>query len=286
MDGSCFDINFNVYPYGSPTDKAPVGRGRVLRFAGFIVGAGIIGWGTEVFILPQLNTIAEYALLFASVVWIGAWVATSGPRIAFIGLQIVLSYSLVSLNRFTINTSLVPARDVVLGVVLGVVAMWLVFDHLWAQTSSASVRALLLGTLRSVANFKATSAEYSVEENQRWTAESSKINLNSTSCEISRTCTLSNPFLKAYESLVNRSIRMLLPELRAFLLVKTGLVQHRTLASEKLGEMLIHDVDESASNALHRLANAIEKESAEELSSWNSHIDKVREQVSIEGGNS
>jgi len=75
-----------------------------LRFAGFIVGAGVIGLGTEVFILPQLNTIAEYALLFASVVWIGSWVATSGPRIAFSGFQIVLAYSLVNLNRFTINT--------------------------------------------------------------------------------------------------------------------------------------------------------------------------------------
>jgi multidrug resistance protein MdtO len=103
------------------------GRQRLsLRFAGFIVGAGVFGWGAEVFILPQLDTIAGYALLFALVVWIGSWISTSGPRIAFIGLQIVLSYSLVNLNRFKINSSLVPARDAVLGVVLGVVAMWFV----------------------------------------------------------------------------------------------------------------------------------------------------------------
>jgi multidrug resistance protein MdtO len=269
------------------TARRLTGAGRQrqsLRFAGFIVGAGIIGWGTEVFILPQLNTIAEYVLLFASVVWIGAWVATSGPRIAFIGLQIVLSYSLVNLNRFTINTSLVPARDAVLGVVLGVVAMWLVFDHLWAQTSSASVRALLLGTLRSVVNFKAIPAESSLEVNQRLTAESSKINLN---FDKLRDLADLYPFesfpKKPHESLANRSTRTLLSELRAFLLVKTGLLQHRTLATEKMEEMLIHDVDESASSALHRLANAIENESDEELSSWNSHIDEVRERVSIEG---
>ncbi len=63
--------------------------------------------------------------------------ATSGPRIAFAGFQIVLAYNLVNLNRFTINTSLVPSRDALLGILLGVVAMWLVFDHLWAENSSA-----------------------------------------------------------------------------------------------------------------------------------------------------
>ena len=148
-----------------------------MRVAGFLLGAGVFGLGTEVFILPQLNTIAAYVLLFASVVWIGSWVATSGPRIAFSGFQIVLAYSLVNLNRFTINTSLVPARDAVLGIALGrSAAMWLVFDHLWAQTSSASVRSLLLGTLRSVANFRPVLAGSFGEANQRLTAESSKIN--------------------------------------------------------------------------------------------------------------
>ena len=52
----------------------------------------------------------------------GRQLATSGPRIAFVGFQIVLSYGLVNLNKFTINTSLVPSRDAV----LGIVAMWLV----------------------------------------------------------------------------------------------------------------------------------------------------------------
>ncbi len=69
------------------TARRLTGAGRqrqTLRFAGFIIGAGVIGLGTEVFILPQLNTIAEFALLFASVVWIGSWIATSGPRIAFV----------------------------------------------------------------------------------------------------------------------------------------------------------------------------------------------------------
>ncbi len=268
------------------TARRLTGAGRyrqTLRFAGFIIGAGVIGLGTEVFILPQLNSLAEFALLFASVVWIGSWIATSGPRIAFAGFQIVLSYSLVNLNKFTINTSLVPSRDAVLGIVLGIVAMWLVFDHLWAQTSSASVRSLFLGTLHNVANFKVVAADSSQEATLRLVAESSRINLDFDKLRDLAEMYAFESFPKMRrESLVNRSIRTLLPELRAFLLVKAGLVQHRSLAVAKMEEVLIREVDEEASSVLHRLSNAIETESVEELSQWNAGMQEVRAKVSIE----
>jgi multidrug resistance protein MdtO len=268
------------------TARRLTGGGRqrqTLRFAGFILGAGVIGLGTEVFILPQLNTIAQLALLFAAVVGIGSWVATSGPRIAFLGLQIVLSYNLVTLNRFTLNTSLVPARDAVLGVVLGIVAMWLVFDHLWAQTSSDSVRSLLLGTLRSVASFKIVPATPSQEANLRSVEESSRINRDFDKLRDLADMYPFESFPKRWrENLVNRSIRTLLPELRAFLLVKTGLVLHRSLAAARTEEGLIQEVDERASSVLRGVANAIESDSAEGLSCWNAHIKEIRTKVSIE----
>ena len=268
------------------TARRLTGGGRqrqTLRFAGFVLGAGVIGLGTEVFILPQLNTIAEFALLFASVVWIGSWIATSGPRIAFAGFQIVLSYNLVNLNKFTINTSLVPARDAVLGVLLGVVAMWLVFDHLWAQTSSESVRSLLLGTLRNIANFKATSAATSQGATERLAAESSRINRDFDKLRDLADLYAFEAFpKKSYESLVHRSIRTLLPELRAFLLVKTGLLQHRSLAVAEVEEVLLQEMEERASSGLHALANAIESEVPDQLSSWNGRIEGLRAAVSIE----
>jgi multidrug resistance protein MdtO len=270
------------------TARRLTGGGRqrqTLRFAGFIIGAGVIGLGTEVFLLPQLNTLAEFALLFASVAWIGSWIATSGPRIAFAGFQIVLSYNLVNLNRFTINTSLVPSRDAVLGIVLGIVAMWLVFDHLWAHTSSESVRSLLLGTLRDVGNFKAVSVTSSQDSNEWLTSESSRINR-----DVDKLRDLADMYAfesfpkKPREDLVNRSIRTLLPELRAFLLLKTGLQQHRNLAEAKIEDKFIQEVEGMASSVLHEIANAIESGSAGELSAWNASAGEFREQVSIEEG--
>jgi multidrug resistance protein MdtO len=254
-----------------------------LRFTGFILGAGVIGLATEVFILPQLNTLPQYALLFASVVGIGSWIATSGPRISFSGFQIVLAYNLVNLNKFTINTSLVPSRDAVLGIVLGVVAMWLIFDHLWAQTSSESVRSLFLGTLRNIANFKAPSAATSQVANQQLATESSRINRDFEKLRDLADLYAFEAFPKTHhESLVNRSIRTLLPELRAFLLVKTGLLQHRSLTAAEVEPSLMQEVEERASSVLHALANAIESEVSDQLSSWNACIESLRARVSIE----
>ncbi len=108
---------------------------QLLRFAGFFLGACILGLGAQIFILPQIDSLAEFALLFAFVIAIGAWAATSSPRLAYLGFQIVLAYDLTNLNRFTLNTSLVPARDAILGIVLGIIAMWLFFDHLWSRSS-------------------------------------------------------------------------------------------------------------------------------------------------------
>ncbi len=254
-----------------------------LRFAGFFLGAGIFGLASELFILPQLDTIAGYALLFASVVWIGSWVATSGPRIAFSGFQIVLAFSLVNLNTFTLNTSPVPARDAVLGIVLGVVAMWLVFDHLWAKTSRTTVRDLLLTTVRSVANLRAVSVGSFREANQRLTAESSKISRDlDTLRDLADIYDFESFPKKSNESLVNRSIRTLLPGLRTFLLAKTGLLQHGGLIVAEVDDVLLREVEEKASAVLSQFADAIERESPEVLSSWNGGIEELRARVSIE----
>jgi multidrug resistance protein MdtO len=253
-----------------------------LRFAGFILGAGVIGLGTEALILPGVDSLVQYAILFALVVALGSWIATSGPRIAYAGFQIVLAYNLVNLNRFTINTSLVPSRDAILGIILGVVAMWLVFDHLWAENSSSSVRSLLLGTLRNLADFKTIAAETPLKANQRLAATSSSINRDFDKLrDLADMYAFESFPKKSYESLVNRSIRTLSPELRAFLLVKTGLLQHRNLVAAE-PDVLVRAVEEQASGVLRRLANAIGGETAKQLSSWDLHAVGLRARVQIE----
>jgi multidrug resistance protein MdtO len=194
----------------------------------------------------------------------------------------VLAYNLVNLNRFTINTSLVPSRDALLGIMLGVVAMWLVFDHLWAENSSASVRSLFLSTLRNLADFKAVVAESALEANQQLAVTSSRINRDFDKLrDLADMYTFESFPKKPYESLVNRSIRTLSPELRAFLFVKTGLLQHRNLTADG-PDTLVREVEEQASSVLRSLANSIEREEAEQLLSWNLHAQELSARVQIE----
>jgi len=158
-----------------------------------------------------------------------------------------------------------------------------VFDHLWAQTSSASARSLLLATLRNVANFKAVPAGSFREANQRLIAESSKISRDIDKLRDLADLYAFEPFPKTRpQSLVNRSIGTLLPELRAFLLLKTGLLQHRSLAVAEVEEVLVQEVEEGACSVLHGVANTIEAESLEQLSSQNARTEELRAKVSIE----
>jgi len=237
---------------------------QALRFAGFVLGAGVIGLSAEVFVLPKIDTLPQFTLLFAFVVAIGAWVATAGPRIAFGGFQIVFAYVLINLNKFTINTSLVPARDVVLGVILAVVAMWLVFDHLWAKSSTVSVRSLLLASLNDVARLDRAVGDSPQALNQLLVTESIRISRN-----FDKVRNLSDFYVfESYpktrgEIVLDRFVTTSLPQVRAFLLVKTGLLQHRILNDNRRENELAHVVQKRSSYILLSLAAAIEKLSLE-----------------------
>ena len=116
------------------TALSTVGASRqkqVLRFAGAIAGGVVAGMGAQVFILPYIDSIAGFTLIFVLVTGIAAWFATSGPRLSYFGVQFAVAFYLIHLQEFTIQTSLAVARDRVAGILLGLFMMWLVFDQLW-----------------------------------------------------------------------------------------------------------------------------------------------------------
>jgi hypothetical protein len=59
-------------------------------------------------------------------------------------------------------------------------------------------------------------------------------------------------------------------------------LQHRSLAVAEVEEVLLQEMEERASSGLHALANAIESEVPDQLSSWNVHNEGLRGAVSIE----
>jgi multidrug resistance protein MdtO len=124
---------------------------QVLRFSGALVGGFLIGMGSQVFILPYLDSIAGFTVLFILVTAFSSWFMTSSPRLSYFGLQVALAFYLINLQEFAIQTSLSIARDRVVGVLLGLILMWFVFDQLWAVPAGVEMKRTFVSGLRLLA---------------------------------------------------------------------------------------------------------------------------------------
>ena len=138
------------------TALSTVGASRqkqVLRIAGAIVGGFLIGMGSQIFILPYIDSIAGFVVLFAVVSAFSSWFMTSSPRLSYFGLQAALAFYLINLSEFKMQTSLAVARDRVVGILLGLFLMWLVFDQVWGAPAAVEMRRTFVSNLRSLAQF-------------------------------------------------------------------------------------------------------------------------------------
>jgi multidrug resistance protein MdtO len=120
---------------------------QVLRLSGAVIGGIIFGMGAQVFVLPYLDGIAGFTVLFAIVTAIAAWIATASARLSYLGVQLALAFYLINLQEFTIQTSLSIARDRVFGVLLGLVSMGLFFDLLWVRKPVNEMQAVFAHNL-------------------------------------------------------------------------------------------------------------------------------------------
>jgi multidrug resistance protein MdtO len=124
---------------------------QFLRLGGVIVGGIIIGFGAQIFVLPYLDSIAGFTLLFMAVTALSSWIATSSPRLSYLGVQLALAFYLINLQEFTIQTSLSIARDRVFGVLLGLMSMWLIYDRLWQKNALDEMQRLFARNLEMFA---------------------------------------------------------------------------------------------------------------------------------------
>jgi multidrug resistance protein MdtO len=124
---------------------------QVLRFAGATVGGFVFGMGSQIFILPYLNSIGGFTVLFIVVTALSSWVMASSPRLSYFGLQMALAYYLINLQEFAFQTSLAIARDRVVGVLFGLIMMWFIFDQLWGAPAWVAMKKTYTGNLRLLA---------------------------------------------------------------------------------------------------------------------------------------
>ena len=77
------------------TALSTVGSSRqkqFLRLGGAIIGGFVFGMGAQVFVLPYLDSIAGFTVLFAVVAAVSAWIATATPRLSYLGIQVAFAF--------------------------------------------------------------------------------------------------------------------------------------------------------------------------------------------------
>jgi multidrug resistance protein MdtO len=125
---------------------------QALRMGGAITGA-MIAMAAQVFILPHVDSIGGFTLMFIGVTAGAAWIATSTPRLSYFGVQVALAFYVVHLQEFSLQTSLAVARDRIVGILLGLCMMWIVFDQLWGSPAAVAMKREMIATLRRLARF-------------------------------------------------------------------------------------------------------------------------------------
>ena len=126
-------------------------QAQLLRLGGFIVGGLVLGISAQILILPGIDSVFGFALFFAAATALAAWFATSSPRLSYFGVQIALAFYFVNLQDFQIQTDLTIARDKVIGVLLGILAMGFLFERFGAKSDQDQLQKLLVRNIRMLA---------------------------------------------------------------------------------------------------------------------------------------
>jgi multidrug resistance protein MdtO len=126
---------------------------QLLRFSGALFGGVVLGIASQVLILPMLDTVAGFTVMFAAVTLVAAWIITSSPRLSYFGNQLALAFYLIQLRGPSPQTNLAIARDNIMGIMLGLVMMWLVFETLGSKPAVQVMRELFVENFHLMAEY-------------------------------------------------------------------------------------------------------------------------------------
>ena len=251
------------------TGLSTIGASRqkqILRLAGAIVGGFLIGMGSQMFILPYLDSIAGFTVLFILATALASWFMTSSPRLSYFGVQVAFAFYLINLQEFAMQTSLSVARDRAVGILLGLLMMWLVFDQLWGAPAAVEMKRTFISNLRLLAQF----VREPVPGEKTLSIDRSYSLRETISVNLDKVTALADGVLFEFGSsrqqdLALRSrIRQWQPRLRTLFVARIALLKYRLqLPGFELPEAVAvaqQEFDDRISKMLDRMANRIEAE--------------------------
>jgi len=118
-------------------------------------------------VFPHIETVTGFLLVVATVAFLGTWIACS-PYFGYIGLQLSYAFNLLAFEGYSAATEITPARDRMLGILLGILVMLLVFHQVRPERTVDTMRRSLARLLRLHADLiRLVSAEESLEVSAR-----------------------------------------------------------------------------------------------------------------------
>ena len=119
----------------------------VLRIVGCLVGAAL-GLAVMIFVIPSYTSIAALMAIVFLGALASAWIAAGSPRIAYVGFQLAFAFFLCVAQGAAPAFDMVVARDRVVGIVIGNLAMFAVSTLLWPVSLKPRVEAGIASVIR------------------------------------------------------------------------------------------------------------------------------------------
>jgi len=234
---------------------------QLLRFSGALCGGVVLGIASQVLILPRLDTVAGFTVMFAAVTALAAWILTSSPRLSYFGNQLALAFYLIQLHGPSPQTNLAIARDNIMGIMLGLVMMWLVFETLGSKPAVQVMRDLFAESLHLMAELACPWPHGKPADLQKIRTLREKISQNFLAVNSQADAVLFEIGRSRDQSLAVRTqLLSWQPELRSLFLMEVALLQYRIQVSpQQLPAPIVRAAarfDSEVSAALEGIARA------------------------------
>ena len=131
----------------SLTTLAETAEKLVLRIVGCLIGAAL-GYAVMIFVIPSSTSIAALMAIVFLGALASAWIAAGSPRIAYVGFQLAFAFFLCVAQGAAPSFDMVVARDRVIGILIGNLAMFAVSTLFWPVSLKARVEAGIARVMR------------------------------------------------------------------------------------------------------------------------------------------
>jgi len=156
---TCFVVSLSTI--GASNQKG------ILRFGGAAVG-GLMGLIALVYLLPNVESIGGFWLVFGAGTAVAAWVNFGSPRISYGGYQTGLAFYKAVLQGFGMAASATVIRDRLIGVFFGLLVFGLVEHTLWPVRAADVLRARFAEMLHLLAGLARAGEGLTAPEIDGW----------------------------------------------------------------------------------------------------------------------